>query len=94
MLYIKVISEGASPIIKRDFNEVKHIYNYLSDNGFITEVKISKDIVKSLRGVKITSLGNELIAKENPTVLREYTSKIGANLGFISSEISATKKIE
>lgn len=93
MLCIISINEGAKPKFSRECNEVKQIYKYLSDSGFITEWKSSKDIVKSLRGVSITSLGNELIKKENPSISSEITSKIGANLGLINSEVSVTKKM-
>ncbi len=93
MKFIIVINEGAKPSINRSYSEIKKIYKYLADSGFITPVLFKKSINDSLRGVHITSLGHELIAKECPNVSEEISAKISANLGVLNSEISSTKTI-
>lgn len=93
MKFIIVINEGAKPRINKSYSEIKKIYKYLADSGFITSVVFKKNINDSLRGVHITSLGHELIVKECPNVSKEISATVSANLGVINSEVSATQKI-
>ena len=93
MKFIIVINEGAKPRFSKSYSEIKKIYKYLADSGFITSVVFKKNIYDSLRGVHITSLGQELIKKECPNVSEEFSAKVSANLGVINSELSSTKKI-
>ena len=91
MKLLEAINKGAMPKIDEQLS--KSIFVYLADAGFITELKKCKNILNSLKGVKVTTLGEALIQSTQPnyTVESETTIAMEATVGPIKGKVERKK---
>lgn len=77
----------------KNVDKCKSTYKYLSDYGFTSELDYStnsNNLEEAIRKLQVTTIGEELISKNN----REISKKISANIKSPVSEIKAEKEIK
>ena len=95
--YLKIITainEGTVPDFG-DYDFVKEIYKYISTQGFTTPIIITDNAVESLKDVKISSLGLQLISAEECGTKRETETMVRGEIkkGPFTVDVShSTKK--
>ncbi len=91
MKLLESINDGAKPKIDEQLS--KSIFVYLAKAGFITALKKSENILDSLKGVKVTTLGEELIHSIEPNykVNTETTISVEGKIGPLTGRIERKK---
>lgn len=91
---LNAINEGAEPNFNAEREFARKMFRYISDQGFSTKIEIPEDIFHAIKGISITSLGMQLIKKENESSHVEVETAIKGeiNSGVVNAGISHTKK--
>lgn len=99
MYFLTVFSEGGKPnLMKTGLSryQVDNSYPFLEEMGFITEMQEGDTLQDQLKGVYITTLGKELIDKENYDRRckgqLEISGKLKISTGIINAELDGKYK--